>query len=109
MPYTTQQLAAFNAPFNVNDVVNKGDINSLEIFSQDFEDWHNNAHMSIGMAVHVNLMNPKTNVKHVEFWRLHYFINQKFEQELGLYRSSPTVTIPSVVAQLVASPDAPRV
>jgi hypothetical protein len=27
------------------------------------------------MAIHHDLMNPRTNVRRPEFWRLHYFIN----------------------------------
>lgn len=59
-----------------------GDTSSFEVFSGDLEAWHNDAHIEIGMAVHHNLMNPRTNVRRPEFWRLHYFINDRFVDEL---------------------------
>ncbi len=108
-PFTTQQLAGFNATYDVTAAVHKGDVPSLENFSSDLEMWHNNAHMAIGMAIHKNLMNPKTNVKLVQFWQLHYFINDRFEQKLGDFRSSPNDTIPSIVAQLESGNAAPQI
>lgn len=108
-PFTTQQLASFNAPYNVHDVVHQGDVASLEEFSIDTEDWHNNAHMAIGMQFHVNLMNPKTNIKLVQFWQLHYFINSLFESRLSDYRTSATDTIPAVIGQLEASSAVARI
>ena len=80
--FSTQELAAFNAHYSVNVPGTKGDVAALEQFSYDVEGWHNNAHMAIGMAVHKDLMNPKTNVRIPEFWRLHYFINQRFERQM---------------------------
>lgn len=100
-PFTTQQLTSFHAPYNINDIVTTGNANSLEQFSSDFEDWHNNAHMAIGMAFHVNMMNPKSNVKLVQFWQLHYFINARFEKKLADFR--PATGIPTVVAQIEGS------
>lgn len=41
--------------------------------------------MAIGMATGVDMMEPLTNINHVEFWRLHYFINAKFFQQLRRY------------------------
>jgi len=102
-PFTKQQLASFHAAYNIQDVVNTGDVNSLEEFSNDLELWHNNAHMAVGMAFHINLMNPKTNVRLVQFWQLHYFINAQFEEKLADFRASSSVSIPSVVTQLEAS------
>jgi hypothetical protein len=96
--YTEGQLANFGAPYNVGDVVNANDAESFEFFSSDLEAWHNDAHMQVGMATGHNLMNPRTNVRRPEFWRLHYFINDRFEEQLGNYR--PGATPPSVVHQL---------
>ena len=98
--FTSQQLAGYNATYDVTTAVHKGDVASLESFSFALEQWHNHAHMAIGMAIHKNLMNPKTNVQLVQFWQLHYFINDLFEQKLGDFRSSTSDPIPSVIVQL---------
>lgn len=101
-PYTEAQLANFSAPYNVTDVVAKGDVTSFESFSGDLEAWHNDAHMQVGMATGHNLMNPRTNVRRPEFWRLHYFINDRFEAQLTTFAGGPTPPA-TVVAQLEAN------
>lgn len=101
-PFTTAQFTQFGQPYNVTTVVKANDINSLEQFSNDLEDWHNNAHMAVGMAFHINLMNPKTNIKLVQFWQLHYFINARFDEKLAKYKAG--VAIPTLIAQLEAGP-----
>ena len=65
------------------------------------------SHMAIGMAVHKNLMNPRTNVRLHEFWQLHFFINDRFEEKLANFApgSQPAAT----VAQLEANPAAPTI
>ena len=50
--------------------VTKGDVAEMEQFSGDLEAWHDGAHITIGMATGRNLMNPRTNVRLREFWRL---------------------------------------
>jgi len=101
--FTTSQLASYNAQYDVTEVVRQADAASLEEFSSEIEGWHNNAHMAIGMFFHKNLMNPKTNVRLVQFWQLHYFINDRFEEKLGDFRSGASNSIPAVVAQLESS------
>ena len=51
------------------------------------------------MATHHNLMNPRTNVRRPEFWRLQYFINAKFEDQLRHYGGAGA-TPKHVVGQL---------
>ena len=104
-PFTTSQLTGFHVPYNVAVNVPQQDLTHLEEFSQDIEFWHNNAHMGIGMAVHKNLMNARTNVRLVEFWQLHFFINDRFEEKLATYH--PGGLAAATVAQLEGSPAAP--
>ena len=100
-PYTEPQLANFGAAYTVLDSVSKGDVGELESFSGDLEAWHNDAHMAIGMATGRNLMNPRTNVRLREFWRLHYFINDRFEEQLANYSDD---AVAATVASLEAKP-----
>jgi hypothetical protein len=96
--FSEAQLANFGAPYNVTDKVNAGDTQSFEFFSSDLEAWHNDAHMQVGMATGHDLMNPRTNVRRPEFWRLHYFINQRFEEQLTSYKAGATPA--DTIAQL---------
>jgi hypothetical protein len=57
--------------------------------------------MQIGMATRRNLMNPRTNVRLREFWRLHYFINDRFEEQLTNHSSD---AVAAAVAKLEAKP-----
>lgn len=97
--YTASQLTTFGAHYGVTDQVQAHDLASFEIYSGDVEAWHNDAHMAVGMAVHHDLMNPRTNVRRPEFWRLHYFINAKFAEQLHHYAGGPA-TPHDVVVQL---------
>lgn len=106
-PFTIQQLASLGASYNVSTVVSSGSMNSLQQFSGDIENWHNHAHMAIGNAFGVNLMNPITNVLLVQFWQLHYFINARFEEKLAIFH--PATGIPTVVAQLEGHHVAPHI
>jgi len=101
-PYSEAQLANFGAPYNVTDSVAPGNVTSFEFFSGDLEAWHNDAHMHVGMATGHNLMNPRTNVRRPEFWRLHYFINTRFEEQLANYAGVGTAAA-QVVAQVQAN------
>jgi len=60
-------------------------LDELVAYSNQLENWHNNAHMVIGDTLGVDLMNAATNVFLREFWNLHFFINQRFENELKSY------------------------
>jgi hypothetical protein len=102
-PFSKPELATFHSPYTVNVAVGKQDTAALEDFSSELESWHNDAHMNIGMAIHKDLMNPRTNVKIPEFWRLHYFINDRFEEKLTTFRSAASQTIPATVAAVEAS------
>jgi hypothetical protein len=102
-PYTEPQLANFGAPYSVLETVSAGDVAELETFSGDLEAWHNDVHMQIGMATGRNLMNPRTNVRLREFWRLHYFINDRFEEQLAHY-SADAVAVAALEAKPSIAP-----
>lgn len=104
VPFSKAELAGFHADYQVNVPVSKQNIPELEDFSNELEAWHNDAHMNIGMAIHKNLMNPKTNVKIPAFWRLHYFINDRFEETLKSFRASASDSVAQVIAGLEAGP-----
>jgi hypothetical protein len=103
-PFSPAELTNFNAQYTVNVAVGQQNATELEDFSSELEAWHNDAHMNIGMAIHKNLMSPRTNVKIPAFWRLHYFINDRFDEKLNTFRGSNTQTIPAVIAALEAGP-----
>ena len=103
-PFSLAELATFHSAYHVNVPVGHQNIPALEDFSSELEAWHNDAHMNIGMAIHKNLMNPRTNVKIPEFWRLHYFINDRFEEKLQTFRASASQTLPTVIAGLESGP-----
>ena len=87
-------------PYRVRVTVGKGDIDALESFSLAMERWHGAAHMAIGQAEGVDMMNPLTNIRLLQFWRLHFFINAKFEAKLRSYRQRSNQAIPSVIASI---------
>jgi len=99
-PFAPSDFRRFGWPYNVAVTVGRGQINALETFSQDVENWHNRAHMAIGMAFGVDLMNPRTNIKLVQFWQLHFFINSAFEKKLRTFRRSSSQRLLAVVADI---------
>lgn len=106
-PYTEAQFSAFGQPYTVHATVGTGNVNAFETFSGDVEAWHNDAHMAVGMAIHHDLMNPRTNVRRPEFWRLHYFINDRLEEQLrhfGGAGSTPSHVVKQVETNAAAAP-----
>ena len=83
----------FGWPYNVTNRAQSNDIDSLASFSLEIESWHNDAHMAIGQQFGItdDMMNPRVNIYYREFWRLHYFINDRFLVELRRYDSSGAV------------------
>jgi hypothetical protein len=98
--FTTTQLTNFGAAYNVNVTMGRGDIAALRAFSSAIQSWHNGAHMRIQAATGLNMMDAGTNIYLREFWRLHYFINAKFESKLRSYRQVSTQSIPTVIANI---------
>jgi hypothetical protein len=60
---------------------------ALATFSTTIEDWHNTAHMAIGMATGVPMMDPRQNIFFRPFWQLHFFIDDLFDTALAQYAS----------------------
>ncbi len=99
-PFTRAQFRQFGWRYNVTASVRRGRIDELETFSQDVENWHNRAHMAIGMAFGVDLMNPRTNITLKQFWQLHFFINNEFEKKLKTFRRTAGQNAVAVVADV---------
>jgi hypothetical protein len=93
-PFRPADFTNFGWSYNVTVRARGNDINSLASFSLSIESWHNDAHMAVGQAFGIedDMMNPRVNIYYREFWRLHYFINDRFLAELRRYDSSGTVT-----------------
>lgn len=100
--FTKQDFEDFGRPYDVSVAVDKQDIGSLKRFSRAIENWHNHAHHHVGMATGVDLMDAETNIYEPEFWRLHYFINQRFEAKLRDFRRRSNQSIPRVVEGIEA-------
>lgn len=107
-PFTLAELQNFSSVYNVNDAVAKNSVSDMENFSFDLEGWHNDAHMNIGMAIHRSLMHPRTHVLIPQFWRLHYFINDRFEEKLHNFQGGAGA-VAGTVAALEAKPEAPSI
>ena len=60
-------------------------LQGLADFSRAIEGWHNEAHMVIADKTGNPLMDPGRNVFYRRFWRLHLFIDQRFESEMTSY------------------------
>jgi hypothetical protein len=99
-PYTLADFRRFGRPFNVTYRVPRGSVSAMSTYSVDVEDWHNRAHMAIEMATHLNMMDPLTNVKLREFWRLHAFIQARFETRLRTFRRVAGQTAADTIAEI---------
>jgi hypothetical protein len=78
-------------PAWMDDVADAGDLQGLAGYSLAIERWHNvEGHMVVGMVTGrgEDMMNPVVNIFFPEFWRLHYFINERFEEQLSAYAQS---------------------
>ncbi len=99
-PYTRADFRNFGRPYNVTYHVPQGSIPDLTTFSIDLEDWHNRAHMAIEMTTHLHMMDPLTNVKLREFWRLHMFIQARFKSRLRTFRRTAGQTTAATIAEI---------
>ena len=78
-------------PAWMGDVEQALDLQGLADYSLAIERWHNvEGHMVVGMVTGrgEDMMNPLVNIYFPEFWRLHYFINDRFEEQLASYAQS---------------------
>lgn len=83
--YTRKQLSNMGQPYDADVAVPSGGLTELQNFTMSMEGWHDDAHMAISMNDGVNLMNPLTNIFIPQFWKLHFFINKRFEEKLRAY------------------------
>jgi hypothetical protein len=99
-PFTGGDFTRFGHSYNVTTVAQRGDINTLANFSRAMESWHNEAHMAVGMADHNmgTMMDPARNIYLRDFWRLHYFINDRFLEQLTNY--DPTGSVQSRINRI---------
>lgn len=75
-------------PAWMGDVPDAGDLQGLADYSLAIERWHNvEGHMVVGMVTGrgEDMMRPEVNIFFPEFWRLHYFINERFGEQLASY------------------------
>ncbi len=63
-------------------------LEGLRAFSAEIESWHNGAHAAIQVATGVPMMNAAENIFYQAFWRLHLFIDNKFQAALQQYEAS---------------------
>lgn len=78
-------------------------LDDLIEFSQRIEAWHNEAHMIIEDVTGAPMMDASRNIFYAAFWNLHFFINQKLEQEVKNYARSahPSLTdIDSIIRHI---------
>ena len=81
----------FDWLYNVTNSVVAGDFDSLAAFSSELEGWHDQAHMAVEMVTGEQMMLPLTNIYLRNFWRLHYFINDRFLEALGTFDGNGSV------------------
>jgi hypothetical protein len=93
-PYTVQDFspggifAESNWPEWMGGVPQTTDLQGLANYSLAIERWHNvEGHMVVGQVTGrgMDMMNPLVNIFFPEFWRLHYFINDRFDDQLASY------------------------
>lgn len=104
-PYTTRdfsgngQFAAANWNSFIGSLQTSQSLDDLAEYSAQLENWHNVAHGVIADVTNTPAMNDFTlNVFLSIFWRLHGFINQRFEQEMKSYATNAHPQIRSASA-----------
>jgi hypothetical protein len=83
--FTEQELTSMQVqPYN-RDLSHDDTLAELAGASTSIEDWHNGAHMGIGMATGVPMMDPRQNIFFRAFWQLHLYIDGLFTPILRQY------------------------
>lgn len=90
-PFTLANWNQFGWSYNLAANVIPGDFDSFSAFSFNLEGWHNEAHMAVQMATGENMMDPLTNIFLRNFWRLHYFIDNRFVEALAAFDGTGSV------------------
>lgn len=60
-------------------------LGELSTYSSAFETWHNGAHGRIEVATGAPMMDARININYAPFWRLHKFIDARFQTVLQQY------------------------
>ena len=63
-------------------------LGELANFSTAFENWHNTAHLRIEADTGAPMMDARVNILYRAFWRLHYYVDDKFKVVLQQYGDS---------------------
>jgi hypothetical protein len=75
----------------MGDAGDASDLQGLADYSLAIERWHNvEGHMAVGIVTGrgEDMTKPLVNIFFPEFWRLHCFINDRFEEQLASYAQS---------------------
>lgn len=91
-PFSSADWAQFDWPYDLQPSIVAGNIDSLANFSSEIEGWHNEAHMAVENATGEDMMDPSTNILLRNFWRLHYFIDERFLEALVAFDGKGPVT-----------------
>lgn len=107
VPFTAQDFQDMAVqPLNVNPQ-GANTLATLATLSASIEDWHNSAHMQIGMATQAPMMDARTNIYYRPFWQLHFFIDDLFQQALQAYgdnaHSGQFLNLASIAAHIEES------
>ena len=79
-----QGMGVVDAPATAN-IDTLGELSS---YSARIEGWHNTAHGRIGNATGVPMMDARQNIFFVPFWKLHLYIENRFQTCLQQYGTS---------------------
>ncbi|HEX6515614.1 MAG TPA: hypothetical protein VF049_08565 [Nocardioidaceae bacterium] len=84
-PFTRQQFESMDVQPYGEDLSGADTLADLAAASVSIENWHNGAHMGVGMATGVPMMDPRQNIFFRPFWQLHFFIDGLFDAMLRQY------------------------
>lgn len=84
-PFTEQELEAMQVQPYREDLSTVDTLAELAAASTSIENWHNGAHMGIGMNTGVPMMDPRQNIFFRAFWQLHLYIDDLFDAMLRQY------------------------
>ncbi len=95
-------LGAIGVPYAAARVlVPQGDIEALVRFSREIEQWYSGALAMMAYPGH-EMGDAGKSVRLLDFWRLRYFVNARFEQKLRTFRDGREQTVAQVIASIEA-------
>ena len=87
-PFSESEWEQMEWAYDLSNDVIENDFDSFSRFSRILENWHNEAHMAVMIATGEDMMNASTNIMLTDFWRLHYFIDIKFQEALDRFNAN---------------------